>query len=110
MCHNPYSKETILMELKSTKQKSLPLNNIKNNQLVGLCNASTYEGVKAYFIINFRTTEETFAIEAKKVKEFIKETERKSIPIDWCRKNGILIEQEKKRSRYKYNIDSFLVN
>ncbi|WP_331722134.1 Holliday junction resolvase RecU [Alkalithermobacter thermoalcaliphilus] len=110
MCHNPYSKETILMELKSTKQKSLPLSNIKNNQLVGLCNASTYEGVKAYFIINFREVEETYAIEAEKIKDFIENTDRKSIPIKWCRENGILIEQEKKKSRYRYNVDSFLLN
>ena len=96
------------MELKSTKQKSLPFNNIKNNQLIGLCNASKYPGVQAYFVINFREIEETYSIEAVKIKEYMENTDTKSISLDFCRENGLKIEQELKRSRYRYNLNALL--
>lgn len=108
ICHNHHKGETIFMELKSTKQKSLPFSNMKNNQIIGLYNASKYKGIKAYFIINFRVVEETYAIEAIKVKEFIETSDRKSIPIQWCVENGEKIEQKKKISRYSYNLVNFL--
>lgn len=30
--------------------------------------------------------------------------ERKSIPVEWCRENGVQIAQKKKRVRYSYDL------
>ena len=35
-------------------------------------------------------------------------TERKSIPIEFCRKNCIQVKQEQKRVRYSYDIEGFV--
>lgn len=94
-------------ELKSTKLKSLPIKNIRNNQLVELYEASLKDNVKSYIVINFRTYEETYAVDIKDIKEFYEKMERKSISLDYCREVGIKIEQEKKRVRYKYNLEGF---
>lgn len=40
--------------------------------------------------------------------EFINSQERKSIPVEWCRENGIRIAQHKKRVRYSYDLAEWL--
>ena len=94
-------------ELKSTKLKSLSLSNISNNQLIGLYEASFKEDVKAYIVINFRTYEETYAVDIKDIKNFYEKMERKSLSLNYCREVGVKIEQEKKIVRYKYNLEGF---
>lgn len=97
---------TYLWELKSHKGKSLPLTNIRYNQLFGLAKAVQYIGVHGGYIINFRDLQETYYISVQRLTGFVADNsrKRKSIPVDWCRDNGIKIEQEKKRVRYSYNI------
>ena len=50
-----------LLELKTTKEKRLPKANIREHQLVILSEASKL-GLHAYFIINFRTFDETYLV------------------------------------------------
>lgn len=95
-----------LLELKSHKGTSLSFTCIRNNQIEEMSKVN-YKRIKAYFIFNFRDKEKTFAVDAKKVKSYIEAAERKSIPIDWCRENGIEIEAQKKKARYKYNLENF---
>lgn len=97
-----------LFELKNTQGTSLPIGNIKNNQIEGLSEI-THPKIKAYFIICFREKERCFGVEAKKVKEFIEEGTRKSIPLQWCIDNGIEIEMIKKKINYKYNLLKFFM-
>lgn len=110
---------TFLLELKSHKGKSLPLSNIRNGQLKGMRKAIPHRGVYCGFIINYRDLEETYYIAfSDLVREFfttddkgdyvVKPDVRKSIPVDWCRDNGIKIEQVKKRTRYSYDMKTFL--
>lgn len=93
-----------LLELKNTMGTSLPFSNIKYNQLEGLSEIN-HPKIKAMFIICFRNKEKCYGIEAKKLKQYIENTDRKSIPLEWLEKEGINIKMEKKRVRYKYNLN-----
>ena len=99
---------TFLLELKTHKGKSLPLSAIRENQLSGLVKAGNHLGIYAGFLINFRDLEETYYIPADAVLYFILQGERKSIPVEWCRKCGVRIEQTRKRTRYSYNLSKWL--
>ena len=70
--------------------------------------AVNYRGVFGGFIINFRDLEETYFIDVHDILLYIKSTDRKSIPVDWCRDYGVRIEQTKKRTRYTYNLSKWL--
>jgi recombination protein U len=92
------------LELKSTKLKSLPFSNIKDNQLNSLLE-SQRKGVMAWFIVNFRSVNETYIIAAHQVAGFIEKGERKSIPLDWCRLNCRCIKQSLIRVRWRYDLE-----
>lgn len=96
-----------LLELKSHKGTSLPYTAISDYQLKGLSNID-YPGIKAYFIINMRDKEKTYAIEAQKIKKYIETSERKSIPISFMDDEGVEIKGIKKRSRYEYDVGKLL--
>lgn len=102
---NPY---LFLFELKSHKGKSIPLTCIRDNQIRGMYKAHLHSGIYAGFIFNFRDLEETYYLNVGDVVKFINSADRKSIPVDFCRENGIKIEQTKKRTRYSYDMSSFL--
>lgn len=104
-----------LLELKTSKGKSIPFSNLAEHQIEGLTKAKELKGIVAGFVINMRDIEETYFIDARIIKEYIdkniKQYEktggkkgRKSIPIKWLRKNGLLIPQEIKITRYTYDI------
>lgn len=110
---------TFLWELKSHKGKSIPLAKIRNSQLKGMRKASLYKGVYCGFLLNFRDIEETYYISfVDLVTSFYvlnadgeyepKSGGRKSIPVKWCRENGVRIAQTKKRVRYSYDLRSWL--
>ena len=99
---------TFLLELKTHKGKSIPLDKIRENQIKGMYKAIFYKGIYAGFLINFRELEETYYITVQDLIAFIDTKERKSIPVDWCRENGVRIEQTKKRTRYTYDLGEWL--
>ena len=110
---------TFLLELKTHKGKSIPLAKIRNSQLKGMRKASPHKGVYCGFLINYRDIEETYYItfEDLVTEYFIlngygdyepKPDKRKSIPVEWCRENGVQIPQKKKRTRYSYDMGHFL--
>lgn len=99
---------TFLLELKSHKGKSIPLDKIRESQLKGMYKTVPYTGIYAGFLFNFRDLEETYYITVQDIVEFINSKERKSIPVDWCREYGIRIEQKKKRVRYTYDLSKWL--
>lgn len=102
------SPNLFLVELKTHKGKSIPLTHIRDNQIQGMYKATQYEGVYGGFIINFRDLEETYYITVQDVIQFVQAGERKSIPVDWCRENGVSIAQKKKRVRSTYDLNSWL--
>ena len=110
---------TFLLELKSHKGKSLPLAKIRNSQLKGMAKATHYRGVFCGFLINYRDLEETYYITfGELVTHFyivdakgdfaVKQAGRKSVPVEWCRENGVRIQQKKKKVRYSYDLRSWL--
>lgn len=94
-----------VLELKTTKGKSLPIGNIRDNQLKGMLEADAHNRVYSYFLINFREEARTFAVSINYIAKFIQESLRKSIPIDWCEEVGIELEGCKKRVKYTWNLN-----
>lgn len=97
-----------MLELKTHKGKSIPLAKIRDNQVKGMYRASQHKGIYGGFILNYRDLEETYYIAVAQMVEFINSQERKSIPVEWCRENGIKIAQHKKRVRYSYDLAEWL--
>ena len=88
-----------MIELKTTKEKRLPKANIRDHQLAILSEASKL-GLHAYFIINFRSFDETYIIAGDELEKAFEGV--KSIPIQWFRDNCKRIKQTKKRTRWRY--------
>lgn len=105
-----YKGKLFVLELKSTKGKSLPYANIKENQFEGLNKISSVEGVIPGFLINFRSVEETYFLGIEQALSYKKREDKKSFPLEFIRQNGILIKCKKKRVRFTYIIEDFLNN
>jgi len=91
------------LELKSVATKSLPFSNIKEHQLKGLMESQT-KGVMGWFIINYRQVNETYAVAAHIIDSYITRDIRKSLPLEYCRKNCLLIKQSLIRVRWRYDL------
>lgn len=96
----------LLLELKSHAGASIPFSCIRKNQIEEMTKIK-HPKIKAYFILNFRDNERTYAILATDLKEYMNNTERKSVPISWCLENGVEIESQKKKVRFRYNLTKF---
>ena len=99
---------TFLLELKTHKGKSIPLEKIRDNQLKGMYKSVLYKGIFAGFLLNYRDLEETYYVAVQDLITFITSTERKSIPVEWCREYGTKIDQKKKIVRYTYDLSKWL--
>lgn len=102
------SPNLFLFELKSHKGKSIPFDKLRDNQVNKLYEYTNIKGVICGFIFNFRDIEETYYISAVDIFNYMRDSDRKSFPVDWCREVGIKILQQKKRTRYTYNLDLLL--
>ena len=93
-----------LLELKSTKGKSLSLNNIRKNQVDDLMAASEYANIVAGFVVNFADVEETYFMEIKLVNYWYYEQRQneKSIPIKEFKEKCIEIQAKKLKVNYRY--------
>ena len=104
--------QLVLVELKSFLGKSMSFSNIKSTVdeqqtfLYNLRLEAKKNNVKAYMILNFRDLSETYAIDIHNFDEFYKITNKKSISIDEVRKLGKQLFQQKKRTNYRYEINS----
>lgn len=134
LCFNGH--KLLCLELKSTKDKNLTIQQVKHiitkekekyektsgdikvNQIEGLIKAKDYPNTYGYFIINFREFNKTFALSIENfcnVMEIDSEdyltnkekiTVKKSINYDQVKKYGLLIPQQVKICRYKYDIET----
>ncbi len=88
-----YKSRYIDFEAKNTKNKtSFPLNNITKHQIEHLKRVLFHGGI-AFFIINFESLNQVYLLDAKYVIEFYEHGERKSIPLECFKDNGVEIEQ-----------------
>lgn len=99
-----------LLELKSTKQKSLPFGNINQHQIDVLYRFSKLNGIVSGFVINFRTYNySTFFVSAEKMYDFYYQSGgRKSFPLEWVQENGVLLPATLMRTRYKFDLNPIL--
>ena len=108
-----------LLELKSHKGKSIPLDTIRGSQLKEMKKSNHHIGIYCGFLLNYRDLEETYYISfSALVAEYytvnhkgefeVKLGGRKSIPVDWCREVGTRIDQKKKKVRYTYDLERWL--
>lgn len=95
-----------LLELKSTKEKTFPIKNIAEHQLENMAKYNK-NFIVSGFIINFRHYEKTYFIRGDVLKSIIEEFGLKRLNIDTLEKYGKLIPQERKRTRFRYNLDYF---
>ncbi len=88
-----YKGKYIDFEAKNTKSKtSFPLSNIELHQIEHLKKVLFHGGI-AFFIIQFQALDEVYLLDAKYVIDFYEHGERKSIPYDVFKENGVLIKQ-----------------
>lgn len=79
-------------EAKETKNiTSFALSNIHPHQIKHLQNIERHQGI-AFLIVRFTTLNETYLMPAKKLIDFIAETNKKSIPISFFRETSYLIK------------------
>ena len=100
-----------LFELKSHKGKSIPFKAIvtsdKDKRLEDMVKANKW-GISSYVIVNFRDCEnQTYAISAYLVFDYIRWADRKSIPLEFISKHGYLIDNNLIRVRYSYDLSRF---
>lgn len=103
------TKTLFLIECKSTKGTSIPLSMIRDNQKKGLVEASRHCLV-AGLLLNFRNeNNDTFFIIIHNYLDMIERIGKKSFNIkDLMDYGAIRVDCEKKRSRWRYNIEEFV--
>ncbi len=87
-----YKGKYIDFEAKETKSKSsFSLANIHPHQIKHLENINRHGGI-AFLIVRFTTLNNTYILSEDKLIDFLKEKERKSIPIEYFKNNAYLIK------------------
>ena len=87
-----YKGKYIDFEAKETKSSTaFALANIHAHQITHLKNIDKHQGI-AFLIVRFSVLNETYLLTAKNLINFIENTERKSIPIEYFRKNAYLLK------------------
>lgn len=95
-----YKGKYIDFEAKETKSKTaFALTNIHPHQIKHIENIHNHQGI-AFLIVRFTTINETYLLTAEKFISFLQNENRKSIPIDFFRKNAYLL-----RDGYRPRID-----
>lgn len=95
-----------LLELKSTQEKTFPIKNIAPHQLDNMTKFNKSHMV-AGFIINFRQHELTYFIRGDMLQYLISQEKITRLSTEMLDMYGVLIPQEKKRTRFRYNLDYF---
>ena len=87
-----YKGKYIDFESKETKSKtSFSLSNIHSHQIKHLKNIYKHNGI-AFLIVRFTTLDETFLLEAEKLSNYIEDSSKKSISIEFFRKNAYILK------------------
>ena len=111
--HKLYALETKTVAGKSIsfERSNQEKGEIHFHQIQGLNEWNKYDGITCGFIIEFRKIEKTVFIEISEFNNLISKIDKKSFnfdDLDKCKVNYLIIEQEKMRTRYRYDIDKFL--
>lgn len=86
-----YRGKAIDFEAKECSSKtSFPFQSIHPHQIDHLSSV-IYHGAIAFLIVRFNFYSETYLVEAEKIIEQYRQSERRSLPYSWFKKEGILI-------------------
>lgn len=89
-----YKGKYIDFEAKETTSKTaFPLSNIHNHQIKHLESIYNHGGI-GFLIVRFTTLNETYLLEFKKLQEFLENSTRKSIPLEYFKQNGYIIKDK----------------
>ena len=87
-----YKEKYIEFDAKETSSKtSFPISNIHKHQLEHIKKVLNFGGI-AFLIVRFNKLNETYILFGNKLIEFINNNKRKSIPLEYFKKVGFLIE------------------
>lgn len=105
-----YKGKYIDFDAKETNSKtSFSLNNIHKHQLKHLFDINNHGGI-SFLIIRFNLLCKTYLLTSKKIRSFIENEKRKSIPLNFIEKNGIIINEKfNPRIDYIEAIEKYLV-
>lgn len=103
------TKTLYLFELKSVKDKTIPLNNIRETQIKQLTKASEHNLI-AGFIINFRERNNyTIFVDIETFNNMRKEINKKSFNIiDFTKYGCTVINNKKLKTTHRYDIEQFV--
>lgn len=82
-------------EAKETRKDYFPLANIHNHQIEHLNKIKMCGGI-GFIIVKFVLRNEIYLLQIEKLNNFINNNERKSIPIEYFKKEGFKIEEKYK--------------
>jgi len=89
-----YKGKYIDFEAKETKSKTaFPLYNIHNHQIKHLKKIYNHGGI-GFIIVRFTVLNETYLLTIEKLLSFLDNNKRKSIPIEYFKKNGYIIKDK----------------
>ncbi len=89
-----YKGKYIDFEAKETTSKtSFPLNNIHKHQIKHLESIYKHGGI-GFLIVRFTKLNHTFLLEIHKLLDFLKNSDRKSIPLEYFKKHGYIIKDK----------------
>ena len=87
-----YKGKYIEFDAKETTSKtSFPISNIHKHQIEHMKKVLYFDGI-TFLIVRFTSLNETYILLGQDLLEFLNITERKSIPINYFRQKGFLIE------------------
>ena len=87
-----YKGKYIDFEAKETRKDYFPLSNIHAHQIKHLIDIKKCGGI-GFIIVKFVLKNEVYLLEIDKFNDFVTNNARKSIPIEYFKKNGYLIKQ-----------------
>ena len=112
-CFIFYKSHLFTLELKSSEQSSISIQrektekskSIKLNQIEGLKRSAKYGNVKSGFMLDFRTTKNTYFLSIDEFMRFLTESDKKSInEKDVIEYNGVVVESRLLQVNYRYNL------
>ncbi len=87
-----YKGKYLEFDAKETQSNtSFPISNIHKHQLEHMKKVIYFGGI-TFLIVRFTKINETYILLGRELFNFIESNDRKSIPIDYFRKNGFLVE------------------
>lgn len=87
----------LAIEAKETHEASFPLSDLEGEQR-GMLALFDGMGADVSVVIDFCRQSEVYRIGWSRIVEFLAAPWRKSLSLDWCRANGLLLPEENRRS------------